>query len=445
MKVHIKVKDREERSHYLFMSLLIVGFLTIFLILSFLPKDYSAKPSLSAENLKQPLPPKPEVKENVHLIERGKTLTDILPPYGFSPQDIYKLRQDVRDVYDLAKIKAGHELRVYTTIDGDVLSLEYEIDNESFVHIKKTEETYVADIVKYAFDLSTHMIWGEIEDNPISAVQKAGEKQYLALMLSEIFAWDIDFYLDLRKGDTFRILFEKKYLEDEFVGYGRILAAEFTNQKKTFQAFRFTSPDTKKSDYYSYNGDSMKRDFLKSPIPYSSRITSRFSYGRLHPIRKVVRAHLGVDYASPVGTPVQATASGTVTFAGWNGASGRMVRVKHKNRFETMYLHLRRFGSGIKNGKKVGQGDVVGYVGSSGESTGPHLDYRVRENGRYINPLSYKFRPTEPLNKIHLADFQQNAELYQACFIAPLILARSITHPTSYIFHTAIRPAGSGD
>jgi murein DD-endopeptidase MepM/ murein hydrolase activator NlpD len=273
--------------------------------------------------------------------------------------------------------------------------LEYDIDEENYLHIQKEEGAYRAEIKKIPYDIKVKTIWGIIEDNPISAVKKR----------------DIDFYADLRQGDSFKIIFEKKYLNGEFVGYEDILAAEFVNQGKTFLAFRYTYPDTKESDYFDLEGGSLRKQFLKSPIRYS-RITSRFSRRRLHPIRKVFRPHYGVDYAAIIGTPVQVTADGTVTFAGRRGPSGRMITVRHINRYETMYLHLRGYAAGIRKGKKVKGGQEIGYVGSSGESTGPHLDYRIKKDGKYINPLLFNPEPVRPLRKEYQEDYKKKADSY---------------------------------
>ncbi|MCK4336945.1 MAG: M23 family metallopeptidase [Candidatus Aminicenantes bacterium] len=430
MKVHIKIRDKKDPSGLLFITILIAAMLIIFFILSFLPKDRSDSVSEQLVSDKPVIPVEPEYQKYILHIERGTTLTDLLSPFDFSPAEIYKLRQEVKPVYDLARIKAGHEFRVYTAADDRVVRLEYDIDVESFVRIEKKDDLYIAEIIKLAVELRTGLIWGIIEDNPISAVQKTGEKQLLAMKLSEIFAWDIDFHTDLRKGDTFKILFEKKFLDQKFKGYGHILAAEFMNQGKLFQAFRYTYPGTQKWDYFRFDGDSLKREFLKSPISFA-RITSRFSYSRYHPIRKVFRPHMGVDYAARVGTPVQTTADGTVIFTGRNGAAGRMIKIRHKNRYESMYLHLSQYA--VKTNEKVRQGQVIGYVGNSGESTGPHLDYRIKKNGRYINPLSYRFKPVQPLNKKLIADFQNKAEYFRLCFDGPLILARSFFYHTSLV------------
>lgn len=367
----------------------------------------------------------PPLKENITTIRRGMTFSDILPQYNFSPVEIHNLRKSVKPVYDLAKIKAGQELRIYSSQQDEVISIEYDIDEENYLHIQKKDSSYVAEIKKIPYEYRTNMIWGIIEDNPISAVNKENEGDILAINLANLFIWDIDFYADLRRGDSFKVIFEKKYLRGEFVGYGNILAAEFTNQGKTFRAFRYTYYDTKESDYFDLNGNSLRKEFLKSPLQ-SARITSRFSYRRLHPIRKIYRPHYGVDYAARVGTEVQVTADGTVAFAGWNRASGRMIRIRHKNRYETLYLHLSR--CLVKKGEKVKSGQVIGKVGSSGESTGPHLDYRIKHRGKYINPLAFNPAPVKPLRLKFLEDFKRKADTYRLFFEAPLIISSSVSN-----------------
>lgn len=420
MEVKIRIHQRRALRRTLLLLLIFLLFVA-FLILSFVHKD---KPAVEEKSeplgITTPETP-PPLDENRIIIKRGTTLSDILSPFRFTPLEIHKLREDVRPVYDLARIRAGQEFKVFSNQDGGVVSLEYVIDEESILSVQRLETGYQAEIKKIPYEIKVRMIWGSIEENLISAVIRENEKDFLALALAEIFAWDIDFYTDLRVGDSFKIIFEKKYLEDKFVAYGNILAAEFTNQDQTYQAYRYTYPDTGESDYFDLKGDSLRKEFLKSPIKFA-RITSRFSYSRRHPIRKVYRPHYGVDYAARPGTPVQATADGTVTFVGKNGASGRMIRIRHKNTYETMYLHLRGYAKGVRKGAKVKEGQVIGSVGTSGESTGPHLDYRIKYRGRYINPLAWRFRPVEPLRQEFSEEFKAEAESY--CFLleAPFIL-----------------------
>jgi murein DD-endopeptidase MepM/ murein hydrolase activator NlpD len=426
MKVHIKVaRSIKKRSTRFPLLVFIFLSFSVYIVLSFIPKERPPAKETSAAVLEESSPSPPPLEENKMTIQKGMTLSDILSSYGFSPAEIHQLREDVKPVYDLAKIKAGQEMRIYTSQDGAVVSVEYDIDDESYLLIRRGEVGFTAEIKTFPVEFKTSMICGIIEENLPSAVVQENEKEAIAYELAEIFAWDIDFYTDLRKGDSFKIVFEKKYLEDEWVGYGRILAAEFTNQGEMFKAFRYTYPDTEEWDYFTPDGHSLRKEFLKSPIKYA-RITSRFSFSRYHPTRKVYRPHYGVDYAARVGTPVQATADGTVTFVGWNGASGRMVRIRHQNAYESMYLHLRGYARGIKKGAKVTSGQVIGYVGSSGESSGPHLDYRIKFRGRYINPLAHRFKPVKPLRPEFSEDFKKHVGEFSLCLNAPLTVFASV-------------------
>ncbi|MGD2295653.1 MAG: peptidoglycan DD-metalloendopeptidase family protein [Candidatus Aminicenantes bacterium] len=427
MKANIHTRNRKKPRRISLLLFMLASF-SLFMVLNFLPKERQ-KTATYEELQKQdtPLESDPIQKHEV-TIQKGKTLSDILLTFDFSPADIHQLRQDVKPVYDLAKIRAGNKMRIFTEKKRRVQSIEYDIDNEEYLHIVNDQGSFTAEIREIEYEVKLKLIWGEIVNNPISAVNKQGERASLAISLAEIFAWDIDFYLDLRQGDTFKILFEKKYLDGKFVGYRNILAAEFTNREKTFQAFRYTYPDTKESDYFDFQGNSLRKEFLKSPVNFT-RITSRFSYSRLHPVRKVYRPHMGVDYAAPVGTPVRATADGTVTFTGWSGASGRLVRIRHKKGYETMYLHLRGFAKGIRKGKTVKGGDTIGYVGASGEVNGPHLDYRIKHRGQHINPLAARFDPVEPLRMEFKTDFQKAARQYLLLLDAPLILLSTFSNP----------------
>lgn len=420
-------KKRQMRGPSLKLILFILLSLGIFLFLSFLPKE---KPSQEKKGVMpdkdKETSPTPPLETNHILIKRGMTLTDILSPYHFSPKQIHEIRKEVQPVYDLSQIEAGKEMRVYCLPDGKVQRIEYDMDDEKYLCIDIKEGNCQARLKKWPFQIKEKMIWGVIQDNLISAVKAQGEKVFLALSLAEIFAWDIDFYIDLQPGDSFKIIFEKKFLDEEFKGYGNILAAEFINQGKKFQAFRYTYPDNGKSDYFNFEGNSLRKEFLKSPLKFG-RITSRYSHSRFHPILKVYRPHHGVDYGAPPGTPVQSTADGTVIFKGWKGGSGRMVKIRHRNDYQTYYLHLSRFARGIQRGASVKSGQVIGYVGSSGLSTGPHLDYRIKYKGRYINPLAWRFKPAEPLRKEFLSDFQKKAHKFLICLEAPSCFINAFT------------------
>ena len=419
MKVRIQIHKRHNLNR---LTLLIFVFisLSLFFLLTFLPKEKQKPNPHSADPEETILPPTLSTTQQEFTIHPGETLSDILLELQISPAEIHQLQQDVRPVYNLARIKAGNKLRI-TEDSGDVGIIEYDISDSQYLFIEKVPDSYRAEIRNVEYEIRPALIWGKIDDNLIFAIEKQDENANLAISLAEIFAWDIDFWVDLRKGDAFRILFEKKFAGGEFVGYGHILAAQFSNLGQTFQAVRYTYSDTEESDYFDLAGNSLRKEFLKSPCNFS-RISSRFSYSRLHPVRKVYRPHMGVDYAAPIGTPVQATADGTVIFAGWNGASGRMIRIQHKKGYETMYLHLSRFESGIKKGSQVKGGERIAFVGASGELTGPHLDYRIKHRGIYINPLAARFDPVEPLRTEFMEDFLKSARHYILFLSVPPVL-----------------------
>ena len=370
----------------------------------------AGKPAESLPPPVSPAPGPPPLVEEKVVITPGTSLAKLLRKQGFDNREIQRLKDSVKPAYDLAKIKAGHEIRLFRTAEGTWKTLEYDIDDARYLVARNGGEGIQAEVKLYPFEFRPALVFGVIETSPVAAMNRIGEADALAYDLAEkCFGWDIDFYTDLRKGDTFRILVEKKILEGKFAGYRNILAAEFVNGGKTFQAFRFAYPDSGATDYFDEEGLSKRKEFLKSPFKYGAHVTSRFSSSRLHPIYRVYTPHYGVDYGAPEGTPVQATADGKVTFAGWNGGAGRMVKLQHKNFYETTYMHLSGFGPGIRGGAQVRGGDVVGYVGSTGDSTGPHLDYRIFYHGTPVNPLGQKFKPADPVRKEFLDTFKDEA------------------------------------
>jgi len=248
---------------------------------------------------------------------------------------------------------------------------------------------------------------GVVESSLFQAVSDAGGRPALAVGIAEIFRWDVDFLRDLRQGDSFVAVVDVQRIEGEFYRYGTIFAARFINKDRAMNAVIY--PDQEgRLGYYDLDGVPLRKMFLRSPLKFS-RVTSYFSPSRFHPILKRRMPHYGVDYGAPTGTPVHATADGVVTLAGRNGGGGNMIRVRHPNGYETNYLHLSRFGSGVRKGVRVSQGQVIGYVGSTGLSTGPHLDYRVRHNGSWINPLRISSPPVKPLEENRLKRFLGHA------------------------------------
>lgn len=394
--------------------LLLLAVITIILLINRGPDQSAAKPEVPAASQEPEAPP---LVTEEFIIPAGKTITDLLAPAGFPPSRVIEIREATMKVYDLARIPAGQKMRLLRRGES-YTAFQIDLDPERYLEVDLTQSPPSANIKSHPVTRQLVLVEGIIKDSLIAAVNQAGEQDLLALMMAEIFGWAIDFYVDLRQDDSFRLLVEKKYINGQFSGYGPILAARFVNKNQVFEAYRYVFPDSGKADYFEAGGGSLRKEFLKSPLRYA-RITSRFSSSRLHPIRKIYRPHYGIDYAAPVGTPVQATADGVVTFAGWNGAAGRMVKIRHKNAYETMYLHLRSIAPGIKTGARVAGGQVIGYVGSSGESTGPHLDYRLLYHGKYVNPLSWKFQPAEPLPSRYQPDFEARVRVLQVLLLFP--------------------------
>jgi len=440
MKVNIQIKKSRHHKRPVFFIFYVLFLLSLYFLLAFFPKNNTPtekkEPPVIKEDLMDNVEKAPPLVEHKLTIKRGQSLYDILKTNEFTPQEIYQLKEDVKPVYDIEKIKAGNEMRLYYEQEGPLKRLEYDIDQEKYLKIQKGSHSFKAEMVTFPIKTKIKAMWGRINSNLIQAVNDAGEKDSLAIAIADIFAWDIDFYADIREKDSFKLIFEKKFLDGKFIGYGKILAAQFTNQGKTFQAFRFTYPDTHKWDYFDPEGKSLRKEFLKSPLN-GARITSRFSHNRLHPVWKVYRPHHGVDYGAPPGTPVQATADGTVIFVGRNGAAGRMIKIRHKNYYESMYLHLRSYARGMRKGVKVKSGQTIGFVGSSGTCTGPHLDYRIKYHGQYINPLAHKFKPVAPLREKFRREYKSVVESYQLALNMPLFVSSGFKKSLLYPSHAS--------
>jgi murein DD-endopeptidase MepM/ murein hydrolase activator NlpD len=325
--------------------------------------------------------------------------------------------QATRGVFNPRELRANQPYKLVTSLDGLLREFEVQLDADRFLRIVNRDRAQPAalDAQVLAYDKQTAVVSveGRIDsDHPslIAAMDETGENVQLALGLADIFAGQIDFEHDLQPDDRFRLLFEKSTRDGQFAGYGAILAATFESGGRPHQAYRWTNPQSGKAGYYDRDGRSLKRFFLASPLKFvvSPRVTSGFSTHRLHPIYREYRAHLGVDYGAPIGAPVVAVANGVVVSAGYSGGGGNMIRLRHASGYETYYLHLSSFGKGIRAGARVEQGQVIGRVGMTGAATGPHLDYRLRRNGAFVNPLLERRRlpPGDPIPAVQLADFR---------------------------------------
>jgi murein DD-endopeptidase MepM/ murein hydrolase activator NlpD len=352
-------------------------------------------------------------------VPRHATLDSLLRQQELQAVFVEAAIQSVRSVFDPRQLRADRPYRLVRSLDGLLREFEYQIDDDRFLRIVSEDAAQPAllhaEVLPYEKQTSVVAIRGHIDaDHPslIAAIDETGETIQLALSLAEIFGGQIDFESDLKQGDTFDVLFEKSMREGQFAGYGAILGARFQADGREHQAFRWTDPASSRSAFYDENGRSLKRFFLRSPLRFEPRVTSGFSHSRLHPIYRTYREHLGVDYGAPTGAAVVAVANGTVVSAGWGGGGGNMVRIRHASGFETYYLHLSAFGKGIRAGAHVTQGQLIGRVGATGAATGPHLDYRLKKNGVFVNPLTEhrKLPPGEPIPSTALAAFRSSRD-----------------------------------
>jgi murein DD-endopeptidase MepM/ murein hydrolase activator NlpD len=311
------------------------------------------------------------------------------------------------DEIDPKRLFPGTEFRGTRTPLGSLERLEVVFDRRNEVHLVDSSEGIVVARVERPVVSEVLRLEGVVESSLFGAMDGAGGNPELAVLIAQIYQWDIDFLRDIRKGDTFVVVVDRQTVEGEFYGWGTVFATRFVNDGRTLDAVVYPD-DSGRLGYYDLEGQPLRKQFLRSPLKFS-RMTSRFSLSRFHPVLRRRMPHYGVDYGAPTGTPVHVTSDGTVTFAGRKGGGGNMVTVRHTNGYETNYLHLSRYGQGVKRGTRVSQGQVIGYVGSTGLSTAPHLDYRVTLNGKWINPLAISSPPVKPLSEERLQRFLSHA------------------------------------
>lgn len=331
------------------------------------------------------------------------------------PQQVQQLVEAARPVHDLARLGVGQPWAVAVSPDGALQAFSYGIDELRTLRVFRHEQGLRTELVQRSYETRVATVAGEIRSSLFEAVTAGGEQDQLALDLAEIFAWDVDFNTEIQRGDGFRLAVEKLSLDGRFARYGRILSAEFRRGQRTLVAVRFDR-EGDAGGYYAPDGSPLRKAFLRSPLKFS-RISSGFTTARFHPILQKYTAHLGVDYAAPVGTPVQASADGVVASAGWMGGYGNTVKLRHANGFETLYGHLSRID--VRAGQRVSQGTRVGAVGSTGLSTGPHLDYRMVRNGAFVNPLRVQLPPAEPIPDDERAAFEAVRQQALALLPAP--------------------------
>jgi murein DD-endopeptidase MepM/ murein hydrolase activator NlpD len=333
----------------------------------------------------------------------GETLGDLLGRVGLPAPEIPAWLSAAQQVLDPRSLPVGLVAESVSNVHGSVVSLRLTPDWRASVVVERDGDSIRARREMRPVERDLLVVDGTVRSSLFDAMSATGESETLALELADLFQWDIDFHREVREGDTFALLVERVRSEGTTVAYGPVVAATYTNRGKRYTAVRYAFAGSKDS-YYDEHGSPLRKQFLRAPLRFS-RLTSRFSLSRMHPILGQRMPHWGVDYAAPVGTPVMATADGVVTFTGWRGGGGNAVEIRHAGGFVTAYLHLSRFATGIHPGVRVAQGQVIGFVGTTGMSTGPHLDYRITQNGSHLNPLRVGKEPAPPLPKNELPRF----------------------------------------
>lgn len=344
----------------------------------------------------------------VSKVGRGEFFSTLLEKHGVSQKVAYDLSQKSKGVFDLRQIRVGNEYHAYFTKDSlsRMEYLVYEKDAHSYVvfSLKDTlsvaiQEKVIETTLEYAEVTINNSLWVDL--------QNSGVTPLLALTLSDIYAWSIDFF-GLQRGDSFKALYEVLSYKGEILDIGNVKYAVFNHSGNEYQSYHYVLDD-KGNEYWNEKGESMRKAFLKAPLNYK-RISSGFTYARRHPITRKVQPHTGIDYAAPTGTPVVSIGDGVVVERAYKGAGGNTVKIKHNSVYTSAYLHLSKYGKGISVGTRVKQGQIIGYVGSTGRSTGPHLDFRVWKNGTPINPLTMKMPPALPIPDDRRGEFEAAKE-----------------------------------
>jgi murein DD-endopeptidase MepM/ murein hydrolase activator NlpD len=348
---------------------------------------------LEIKSLPEPELYEPEIEEPVYrLVEgsiaRNQSLSDLMSDHGIPLKTVFEMVKQTRPTYNLRRLRPGHSYSIKLNSDDQLVAFTYQAEKNRELFIERKGDEFVSRLIAPDYEIRLATLEGVIQKNLISTVLKAGGSYQVAINLEEIFAWQINFFKDLREGDSFKVLIEKKFLDQEFADFGKIRAVTFQNRGKNLSAVYF-KPEGEHGGYYTSDGRPLKKQFLKSPLKYT-RITSKFTHRRFHPIYKKHMAHRAVDYAAPRGTPIYAISDGEVIKVSRSSRSGKHIKLKHSNGYVSSYSHMSGYAAKMSRGKKVDQGQIIGYVGATGAATGPHLCFHLRKNGKSINPLTFQ-------------------------------------------------------
>lgn len=373
----------------------------------------------------------PSIRTIETIVKSGDTIGEKLKSLGVSTETVSSLLSDDEVKSMLTKIYPGQHLTLAFNEIDELISLEQVLSETQRLLVQKQGTDYASEIVEAPVETRIKYASGVIEDSLFMAGQKSGLNDNLILQLANIFGYDIDFALDLRPNDRFSLLYEERSIDGQAISPGKILAAEFVNQERTYQAVYFEDPNGT-AGYYTPDGQALRKAFLRSPVKFN-RISSHFNPNRKHPILHTVRAHRGVDYAAPAGTPVKASGDGKVVFVGRKNGYGNCVILQHGKQYTTLYAHLSRFATGLRSGRPVEQGQTIGYVGMTGLATAPHLHYEFRINGVHQNPLTIKLATAEPISYRYRSTYKTQAQaLLKQMNYQSMVALKENNRSTSY-------------
>ena len=342
------------------------------------------------------------------VVAKGDTLSTLFEKVGLPTTSVREILASDKQAKQFSQLKNGQKLEFEMDSEGQLKNLHSKISDLETITLSKSAKGYTFRRVTTLPTMRSAYVHGVISSSLSASGQRAGLPHSLTMDMAKVFGYDIDFAQDIRPGDQFEVIYEQKVTNGKTVGTGNILSARFTNRGKTYTAVRYTNKQGI-SNYYTADGSSMRKAFIRTPVDFA-RISSRFSSGRKHPILNKIRAHKGVDYAAPRGTPIKATGDGKVLLAGRRGGYGNTVTIQHGNTYRTLYGHMQGFAKGVKTGGSVKQGQVIGYIGTTGLSTGPHLHYEFQVNGVHVDPLGRKLPMADPIAKSERTRFQQQSQ-----------------------------------
>ncbi|MBC9000051.1 MULTISPECIES: peptidoglycan DD-metalloendopeptidase family protein [unclassified Pseudomonas] len=367
------------------------------------PQTAEAKPA------PEPLAEKPKAPGHREVVvSKGDTLSTLFEKVGLPATAVHEILASDKQAKQFSQLKRGQKLEFELNPEGQLTSLHSKVSDLETITLTKNDKGYAFNRVTAKPTVRTAYVHGVINSSLSQSAARAGLSHSLTMDMASVFGYDVDFAQDIRQGDEFDVIYEQKVVNGKAVGNGPILSARFTNRGKTYTAVRYTNKQGN-SSYYTADGNSMRKAFIRTPVDFA-RISSKFSMGRKHPILNKIRAHKGVDYAAPRGTPIKAAGDGKVLLAGRRGGYGNTVIIQHGNTYRTLYGHMQGFAKGVKTGGTVKQGQVIGFIGTTGLSTGPHLHYEFQVNGVHVDPLGQKLPMADPIAKAERARFMAQSQ-----------------------------------